>query len=276
MADSLADDKHIKRFWSHVQKTDGCWLWIGAKQGGGYGSFSMKGRLIGAHRASWMLFRGSIPPNLNVLHRCGNKSCVRREHLFLGTQSDNLKHWWSDQKKSPPAKTTWRTSGHRIAASADWSYRFWAKVVKGDGCWLWSGAKNNVGYGQFTVRMPKRKLLLAHRVAFALTSGEIPNGMCILHMCDAPACVRPSHLKLGTMRDNTNDMIAKGRSTFIQFTGRSLRGEENPKAKFTLRQVAGIRRRYSSGNASQNELARKYGVTQSTIWRIVNGRVYIA
>lgn len=90
--------------------------------------------------------------------------------------------------------------------------RFWAKVRKGDGCWEWTAYHDKFGYGRVSVH---RKLLpscLAPRVAWTAKNGRIPSGMCILHRCDNPLCIRPTHLYCGTHRDNMADMASKGRS----------------------------------------------------------------
>lgn len=90
--------------------------------------------------------------------------------------------------------------------------RFWAKVEKTDGCWIWSGATNKsgpFGYGQF--RIPGNRVP-AHRVAWEMIHGPVPEGLWVLHDCDMPKCVNPSHLFLGTAKDNAADMIAKGRN----------------------------------------------------------------
>lgn len=79
-------------FWERVQKSDGCWLWIGPTHSpGGYGQFNNKRTRCYAHIASWILANGPIPDGLFVLHECDNPRCVRPGHLFLGTQGDNVR-----------------------------------------------------------------------------------------------------------------------------------------------------------------------------------------
>lgn len=86
--------------------------------------------------------------------------------------------------------------------------RFWAKVNKTPGCWMWTGGTGHNGYGQFWLG---GKLVQAHRFAYELVHGPLLPGVKVLHECDTPPCVRDEHLFPGTQGDNNRDMARKGR-----------------------------------------------------------------
>jgi hypothetical protein len=93
--------------------------------------------------------------------------------------------------------------------------RFWEKVNKlpgEDACWEWTGHGDRDGYGRLKNEdRPRGKSVRAHRYSWIIANGPIPNGMGVLHDCDNPACVRPSHLKLGTAADNQRDKSVRRR-----------------------------------------------------------------
>jgi hypothetical protein len=151
---------------------------------------------------------------------------------------------------------------------------FWAKVEKSD-CWLWLAAKTDKGYGVFSVDGRTKK---AHRLAYELTRGEIPHGLCVLHRCDTPACCNPNHLFLGTRAENNSDMMAKGRhvsgGTHKQPSHCAYqRGESHHAAKMTEDMVRIMRADRLSG-ASFSVLGEKYGVAGSAAYKICKGLLW--
>lgn len=139
---------------------------------------------------------------------------------------------------------------------------FSSKIVKHtvSECWNWGASFNNMGYGVFGVG--GKITALAHRIAWTLHNGEIPNGLFVLHKCDNPACCNPDHLFLGTQKQNLADCASKGRTT---------RGERNPMAKLTEAKVMEAIRLSDLG-ISQREIGVGLGVSRSQIGMIVHGQ----
>lgn len=88
------------------------------------------------------------------------------------------------------------------------SEEFWNRVNQTDTCWLWTGAVRTDGYGHCRYQGNQ---VSCHRLAWTLTYGEIPIGLCVLHKCDVRLCINPDHLYLGTKKDNSRDAIVRGR-----------------------------------------------------------------
>ena len=123
------------------------------------------------------------------------------------------------------------------------------------GCWLWIAGRHTKGYGGFGIGGRKDHVtVLAHRVAWTIYRGSIPDGMSVLHHCDTPACVNPEHLFLGNDQDNCRDMIKKGRSH----------------AKLTREQANQIR----MAPGTHRSIAAKFGVSYGHVWKIKSGRVW--
>jgi hypothetical protein len=149
--------------------------------------------------------------------------------------------------------------------------RFWEEVGKrgGDECWEWKALRAPNGYGIFSIA---GKMYAAHRMSFYLEHGEIPEGLFILHKCDNRPCVNPAHLYAGTKKQNTADMFERGRQGHHK--RRSLAGSANPNAKLTPAQVQEIIRRFQRGGITRTMLAFEFGVSPSTIGRIVAGEIW--
>lgn len=153
----------------------------------------------------------------------------------------------------------------------DHEARFWQKVEKTDGCWLWRASFRGDGYGQLNIR---RRMVGAHRYSYELANGPIPerdgyHGLCVCHTCDNRACVNPDHLFLGTHKENVQDMQSKGRRDY-----QTISGELNPQAKLTKIAVLEMRRLYGSGGWSCRTLADFFGVSKPTATAVLSRRTW--
>lgn len=147
---------------------------------------------------------------------------------------------------------------------------FWDNVKTGraEDCWEWLRSGNGRGYGLYWNSKTGARVY-AHRMSYELARGVIPDGQQVLHKCDNPRCVNPNHLFLGTHTDNMRDMFRKGRRK----TNKT-RGERHPLAVFTNITAQKVRQLYSDENVTQVELAKFFGVSQSTISRVICHQSY--
>lgn len=154
--------------------------------------------------------------------------------------------------------------------------RFWSYIGKAgpDDCWLWLRGKGKAGYGIFH---PVHGIsILTHRLAWSLSQGPIPPGQKVCHNCptgDNPACCNPSHLFLGTQGDNLRDAFAKGRMK-ARDANPVCKGSRHGNSKLNDDVVRAMRAEYALGQISQDMLALKHGVSQSTAWAILRRRAW--
>lgn len=127
------------------------------------------------------------------------------------------------------------------------------------GCWVWMGAVSNAGYG--ICASEKKKTSSAHKVAYEAFVGKIPEGMVVAHTCDNRLCVNPSHLWLATHKQNSQDMVKKGRSA---------KGEKCGKSKLTDEQVKFIRK----SNLSHRKLGEMFNVSHANIGYVKRGATW--
>lgn len=168
---------------------------------------------------------------------------------------------------------------------AAWDAKILLPTTEG-GCHLWIASLTRKGYGNLRIG---RDTFMAHRVAYMLHCGPIPEGMCVCHRCDVRNCVRPDHLFLGTNEDNVADRVAKGRTAKGDKHGANTKpelhcrgdrhptrtrpeevlriGEDNPHHKITENDVREIRARYAAGE-TQTALAKEFGVSSMNVSNI--------
>lgn len=149
--------------------------------------------------------------------------------------------------------------------SRDVNERFWEKVEikNNDECWPWKASKYGLGYGQFWILKPARKMIPAHRYVYQeIHNLELKTNDIICHRCDNPSCVNPVHLFKGTHKDNVADCIRKNRRVYSK-------GENNGNCKLNESLIKDIRVEYATGNYTLQDLATKYKIGNMQVSRIV-------
>jgi hypothetical protein len=166
-----------------------------------------------------------------------NGLCInhhRRNQLYGSPVASKLVDW------------RWRRLSHEE--------RFWKSVNKTDTCWLWISGLDKDGYGAFRAEHDGAMHQRAHRYSYAMHKGKIPSTLNVCHTCDVRACVKPDHLFLGTMAENMDDKMAKGRH-------RTTKGEEHYRAILTEEQARAI----LLDPRPHTQIANSYKVARTTI-----------
>lgn len=165
---------------------DACWIWQGrARSNGGVMEIYRNHRryFVAAHRWSYQVhFNVTLTETQPVWQECGNKLCVNPAHLRIGRGHPKPENYLKE--------------------------RFMSHVsIQENGCWFWLLKKTRWGYGVFAYRKDGQSLTFkAHRYAYEMLRGPIPDGMVLDHLCRNPGCVNPDHLEIVTPSENSSRM----------------------------------------------------------------------
>lgn len=133
----------------------------------------------------------------------------------------------------------------------------WSRVEKTGECWLWKGSLNPDGYGKITLPVNEsNRTIAAHRLVWEMVKGEIPKGLLCCHSCDVRHCVNPSHIWLGTQKENIQDMVRKGRKP----------------SKLKPKQVLEIYALLQENTLTYREIGQRFGVGTTIVRDIGSGK----
>jgi len=235
---------------ARVDSEAGCWSFgCGHQQ---YGQTNIEGKTRLVSRLVGALVLGGVG-QYQVCHTCGNKLCIKPEHLSLLPKKGRIR-----RNKGLGCGAPGRP---RVKASV--FSRLMARVVRDEvtGCWNYQGGQTKRGYGRLRI---EDRYEGAHRVMAEMVYGDV-EGFFVCHKCDNPACVNPVHLFVGTHMDNVRDSMAKGRR---------LEGEKHGGHKLTLPQVLEVRSNYFRRVKGIRQMAKELKVTQGTLYCVVRGKTW--
>ncbi len=219
-----------------------CLIWTGQKTQSG-GKISINNKRYSVNRLMWTIHHGEISKGHIIYHKCKNKLCINVSHMITDKRG---------QKQDDAGN---------IVSQED---IFFSYVDKTKDCFEWTGKKSPKGYGKIYFNGTSMR---AHRVSYEIHYGSFNKDMNVLHHCDNPSCVNPSHLYLGNNQDNVDDKVRRNRQP---------NGEKNGMSKLTKDIVLQCRKMKQQG-LSVSEIMQKLNLHHldiSTVCYAINGTTW--
>ena len=159
-----------------------------------------------------------------------------------------------------------QVTGRPMSKSIDERFLLKCGPKLASGCIEWQAHRMKTGYGSIRLGPASAGRVLAHRYAYERINGSIPSGLVVMHTCDNPACVNPEHLQIGTPKQNTADMISKGRHGWR---------DKTPWQKLSKADASAIKELSKQG-FTQQRIADQFGVSRPLISMLINGALQYA
>lgn len=257
----------VDRFLSKIDiTTNQCWIWKGSTNVKGTPIIAKGKNNISALKFSFEKYKEKIPNRSILKQTCKNSLCVNPEHLQITS---------SAEKNSMSSEILFNLTEEELNSLKT---RFWNKVSKSDNCWKWKGAKSKSGYGNLAVSK-KYITVGATRISYFLHFGAFNTSLLLCHKCDNPSCVNPEHLFLGTVQDNSTDMMKKGRSasgdknTSRKNPEKVCRGLKNGNSKISIEVIEKVFQ-LKSKQLPNTEIGKMINIAPLVVGRILLGKTY--
>ena len=293
LKESTPEEKYKNKFYSKVSKPniDGCKNWEGAINSHGYGNVWYNGKVLGAHVVAYILENGEIPKEKWVLHKCDNKRCVNIDHLFLGTRQDNIddminkgrdnyshpgethgnhKLIWNDINKIREKYTTEKITMDKLSEYYNVSKTNIDDILNNR---IWKDSnytpsiRNNIGENNPISKLTWKQV---KEIRELYNNGQYSQNK-LAEMFGVHRWTIQNLINNETWKDDNYKPLNRENIDIKYYS----KGENHHLSTLTQKQADEIRERYKRGKIRQLDLAKEYGVSRRTIYRIVNNKRYI-